>query len=178
MKTIYLSILVGLSLIFFSTSEINAQKNTQTIEKNPGFIDKDGDGVCDNYDGKRIGRGMGEGGGRRAMYGDSLQYRNRRFAEADSNLYRGRRFKDGEKTQQRQRPINEGDSTFYKGRKFGDRDSSYFNHRRPNNPNYKGNPKHNYRRENIDFQGRPQDKRRMRDGSGSNCPNPEINKEN
>lgn len=44
-------------------SENQKQETTQNQNDRPGFVDKDGDGVCDNYDGNRPGKGLGPGNG-------------------------------------------------------------------------------------------------------------------
>ncbi len=55
----------------FAANNVNAQVNsdkdqkkdtTQTVRT--GFVDNNGDGVCDNYDGKRAGKGLGPGHGK------------------------------------------------------------------------------------------------------------------
>ncbi|MGQ1889538.1 hypothetical protein ACT29H_03760 [Thermophagus sp. OGC60D27] len=62
-----LAMIVGFTL---STKNLSAQNNginssqeqtSQTVRT--GFIDNNGDGICDNYDGNRSGQGLGPGHG-------------------------------------------------------------------------------------------------------------------
>ncbi|MFO8001849.1 MAG: hypothetical protein R6U46_11435 [Marinilabilia sp.] len=67
-------LVLGLALITgmaFATVPVQAQDNDNagqekqenTQKPRTGFVDKDGDGVCDNYDGNRPGKGLGPGNG-------------------------------------------------------------------------------------------------------------------
>jgi hypothetical protein len=54
----------------FAVNNVNAQTNSDNDQKTKttenvrsGFVDNNGDGVCDNYDGKRAGKGLGPGNG-------------------------------------------------------------------------------------------------------------------
>jgi hypothetical protein len=54
----------------FAANNVNAQANSENNQKQDttqtvrsGFVDNNGDGVCDNYDGKRAGKGLGPGHG-------------------------------------------------------------------------------------------------------------------
>ncbi|WP_010662176.1 hypothetical protein [Marinilabilia salmonicolor] len=54
----------------FAANNVNAQTNSENDQKkeNPenvrsGFVDNNADGVCDNFDGKRPGKGLGPGNG-------------------------------------------------------------------------------------------------------------------
>jgi len=146
MKTILFSLILILGLTLLPTTTV-AQEQTITKQENrnktPGFVDKNNDGICDNYDGKRIGGGKGEGGGRRALYGDEPQYRNRRYSHSDSTKFRNNRGTQGER--------------HYRGRT---------------------EPRQNYRNEgrgNLhQNQGVYPRHRRLQDGTGSDCPNPEV----
>ncbi|GAO28296.1 hypothetical protein [Geofilum rubicundum] len=72
MKRIILSLVLVAGFAFLGTMEMDAQKAeaetakaTETTEQTarPGFIDANKDGVCDHYDGKRAGKGLGPGNG-------------------------------------------------------------------------------------------------------------------
>jgi hypothetical protein len=41
---------------------VKAEKSVQTTQ--PGFVDSNGDGVCDHYDGTQPGKGLGPGNGK------------------------------------------------------------------------------------------------------------------
>lgn len=54
----------------FAANNVQAQNNVNNDQKQettrnirPGFVDNNGDGVCDNYDGNRPGKGLGPGNG-------------------------------------------------------------------------------------------------------------------
>ncbi len=154
MKTTLLSILVVSGLTLLSVTASVAQEKTtakqETINKTPGFVDKNNDGICDNYDGKRIGEGKGEGGGRRALYGDEPQYRNRRYQQSDSTQFRNKRGTQGDR--------------HYRGRTH---------------------PRQNYRRGAQEGRGNMQNRegnyprqQRLQDGTGPDCPNPEVVEKN
>jgi hypothetical protein len=62
--------LVLVAGMFFAAGNLQAQGNadnqnqketTQTVR--PGFVDNNGDGICDNYYGTRPGKGLGPGNG-------------------------------------------------------------------------------------------------------------------
>jgi hypothetical protein len=62
-----LAIIAGFA---FAANNVQAQNNADNDQKQqtsqnvrPGFVDNDGDGVCDNYDGNRPGKGLGPGNG-------------------------------------------------------------------------------------------------------------------
>lgn len=79
MKRIILTLVMVGGFAFMGTMEMEAQKaaassdvtTEETVEPTarPGFIDANGDGVCDNYDGKRAGKGLGPGNGNGAGRG-------------------------------------------------------------------------------------------------------------
>ncbi|PWD99511.1 hypothetical protein [Marinilabilia rubra] len=69
MKKLALSLALITGMAFAATS-LQAQNNggndtkqetTQNVRS--GFVDNNGDGVCDNYDGNRPGKGLGPGNG-------------------------------------------------------------------------------------------------------------------
>lgn len=69
MKKLGFTLLMVLGFIF-SYQNLQAQENNQSEESSqviqtnrPGFIDNNGDGICDHYDGKRPGQGLGPGNG-------------------------------------------------------------------------------------------------------------------
>lgn len=69
------ALLVGIS--FFGIENIHAQKvekqettETTEITDRPGFVDANNDGICDHYDGKRPGKGLGPGAGKGAGRAD------------------------------------------------------------------------------------------------------------
>ena len=77
MKTFIISaaLLVGIS--FFGVENIQAQKaekaekqETTVNTTRPGFVDANNDGICDHYDGKRPGKGLGPGTGKGAGRAD------------------------------------------------------------------------------------------------------------
>lgn len=41
---------------------VKAEKSVQTTQ--PGFVDANGDGICDHYDGTQPGKGLGPGNGK------------------------------------------------------------------------------------------------------------------
>ncbi len=56
--------------MFFAANTLEGQNKAGNNEKQstpqtsrPGFVDNNGDGVCDNYDGQRPGKGLGPGNG-------------------------------------------------------------------------------------------------------------------
>ncbi|MFN2396580.1 MAG: hypothetical protein ABR597_12935 [Bacteroidales bacterium] len=66
-KMIFHLIVLG-GFILLGTSVAEAQKvdskkvqTTQTVQ--PGFVDVNNDGICDNYDGSQPGKGLGPGNG-------------------------------------------------------------------------------------------------------------------
>lgn len=74
MKRIFLSLVMVAGFAFLGTMELEAQKaeaaTSDATEKvtteqavRPGFTDANKDGVCDHYDGKRAGKGLGPGNG-------------------------------------------------------------------------------------------------------------------
>jgi len=67
MKKLVVSIIALSALMFFAMPTATAQQETETAKKTEnvraGFIDQNGDGVCDHYDGKRPGKGLGPGNG-------------------------------------------------------------------------------------------------------------------
>ena len=65
---LFRSMIVLGALILLGTSAAEAQKvypgkvqSTQTIQ--PGFVDANGDGICDNNNGTQPGKGLGPGNG-------------------------------------------------------------------------------------------------------------------
>jgi hypothetical protein len=70
MKKFMLTLLVLGGIAFLGAIEAEAQQTEKKSEQQqapqtprPGFVDADGDGICDNYDGVRPGRGLGPGNG-------------------------------------------------------------------------------------------------------------------
>lgn len=65
MKKLMYSLTVMAALLFITANTATAQQAAETENKTEqvrkGFVDKDGDGVCDHYDGKRPGKGLGPG---------------------------------------------------------------------------------------------------------------------
>lgn len=62
-----LALIAGMA---FAASSVQAQNNGEKTEKQKttknvrsGFVDNNNDGVCDNYDGNRAGKGLGPGNG-------------------------------------------------------------------------------------------------------------------
>lgn len=55
------------AVFFLVTNSMIAQETetekTKVEQVRSGFVDNDGDGVCDHYDGKRPGKGLGPGHG-------------------------------------------------------------------------------------------------------------------
>lgn len=70
MKRIILSLMIVAGFAFLGTMEMEAQKAEAAVTEKtdtavrPGFTDANADGVCDNYDGKRAGKGLGPGNGK------------------------------------------------------------------------------------------------------------------
>jgi len=66
MKKLVIFLVMMSSLAFFGRT-LSAQNNETVQSKNQtirtGFLDNNGDGVCDNYDGTRAGQGLGPGHG-------------------------------------------------------------------------------------------------------------------
>jgi hypothetical protein len=54
-------ILLGTNDLTASENEPEKKQTTQTAR--PGFVDSNGDGICDYYDGNRPGKGKGPGNG-------------------------------------------------------------------------------------------------------------------
>lgn len=68
MKKFVLSMMTVAGFLFMGTviaeaQEKEATKATTTENVRSGFVDADGDGVCDRYDGTRPGKGLREGQG-------------------------------------------------------------------------------------------------------------------
>jgi len=68
MKKLIYSLAIAGGLILFTTDGVIAQGKVQkkapvTQTSGSGFIDANGDGICDNYDGERPGQGKGPGNG-------------------------------------------------------------------------------------------------------------------
>lgn len=67
MKKIAISIVAAAAVLLFALPEATAQhatENQKPVENvHTGFVDQNGDGVCDHYDGKRPGKGQGPGFG-------------------------------------------------------------------------------------------------------------------
>lgn len=68
MRKLVLSLMVLGGFILLGTNVAKAQKadlkkvqTTQTAQ--PGFVDTNNDGICDNYDGSQPGKGLGPGNG-------------------------------------------------------------------------------------------------------------------
>ncbi len=63
MKKFILS-LIFIAALSFTATITNAQEMEKTENKpRTGYVDADGDGICDNYDGVRPGKGIGPGHG-------------------------------------------------------------------------------------------------------------------
>jgi hypothetical protein len=72
-KLITLIILGGFFFLGINVAEAQQNEQKQEVKKEQttqaqaprgsGFVDADGDGICDNYDGLRPGRGLGPGNG-------------------------------------------------------------------------------------------------------------------
>jgi len=69
MKRIFLSLVIVAGFAFLGSMEIQAQQvesseiETTRQSVQSGYVDADNDGVCDNYDGERAGKGLGPGNG-------------------------------------------------------------------------------------------------------------------
>ncbi len=71
MKKLVISVVILTAMAFWGTAEAQTQKQekkatTEQVQNQtarPGFVDANGDGICDNYDGKRPGKGLGPGSG-------------------------------------------------------------------------------------------------------------------
>ncbi|MDD4226412.1 MAG: hypothetical protein PHU98_08495 [Mariniphaga sp.] len=68
MKRIFYSMMILGGLILLGTLAAEAEqtepvKKQSTSTVRPGFTDANGDGICDFYDGKRPGKGLGPGNG-------------------------------------------------------------------------------------------------------------------
>lgn len=71
MKKLVFSLVLVAGLAFAANTSAEAQNNkddqkqkTQTTQtERPGFVDNNGDGICDNYNGNRPGKGLGPGNG-------------------------------------------------------------------------------------------------------------------
>lgn len=71
MKKLVLSIVFIASLAIWGTMNAQAQEvqkkaSTEQVQNQTprtGYVDANSDGVCDNYDGKRAGKGLGPGNG-------------------------------------------------------------------------------------------------------------------
>jgi hypothetical protein len=70
MKKIMLTLFVLGGFAFLGTIEAEAQQTEKKSEQQqtpqaprPGFVDADGDGICDNYNGTQPGKGLGPGNG-------------------------------------------------------------------------------------------------------------------
>src|SRR5690606_12859089 len=68
MRKLVLSLMVLGGFILLGTTIAEAQKvdqkkvqTSQTVQ--PGFVDTNNDGICDNYDGSQPGKGLGPGNG-------------------------------------------------------------------------------------------------------------------
>ena len=70
MKKLIVSMMLLAGLAFWGAEGVNAQATdkqqnpvkTGTADR-PGFTDANGDGICDYYNGKRAGKGLGPGNG-------------------------------------------------------------------------------------------------------------------
>lgn len=69
MKKLVLSLVLATG-IAFTVQNVKAQndeekvaKQTTTENVRPGFVDNNGDGICDHFDGNRPGKGLGPGNG-------------------------------------------------------------------------------------------------------------------
>jgi len=68
MKQLIFSLIVLGGFTFLGTSfttadEVEPEKEQVTQTAGSGFTDSNGDGICDNYDGNRPGKGLGPGNG-------------------------------------------------------------------------------------------------------------------
>lgn len=68
MKQLIIALIVLGGFTFLGTSIAQAdeaeKKKEQTVQTaESGFVDANGDGICDNYDGNRPGKGLGPGNG-------------------------------------------------------------------------------------------------------------------
>lgn len=74
MKTFIISAALLFGISFFGVENIQAQKaekqDTIVNTTKPGFVDANNDGICDHYDGKRPGKGLGPGAGKGAGRAD------------------------------------------------------------------------------------------------------------
>lgn len=89
MKKFFVSMAVLTTMGLLTLTEVSAQKAEAQAPANdsetaapardaattarPGFIDANNDGVCDNYDGQRPGKGLGPGKGLRDGSGQGLR---------------------------------------------------------------------------------------------------------
>lgn len=72
MKKLVLSLMMMTGVVIFGTQIAVAQNSQQTTQQKEttvvnsdrsGFTDANADGICDNYDGQRAGKGLGPGNG-------------------------------------------------------------------------------------------------------------------
>jgi hypothetical protein len=68
MKKLIFPLIVLGGFLLLGTSVAEAQKVDQKVVQatqavQPGFVDTNGDGVCDNYNGNQPGKGLGPGNG-------------------------------------------------------------------------------------------------------------------
>ncbi|MGQ1945568.1 hypothetical protein ACT3CD_00530 [Geofilum sp. OHC36d9] len=72
MKQLVLTLMMMTGVVIFGTQIAVAQNSQQTKQQKetkvlntdrPGYTDANADGICDNYDGQRAGKGLGPGNG-------------------------------------------------------------------------------------------------------------------
>ena len=73
----------------------SATEQVQTQTPQAGFVDSNGDGVCDNYDGTRPGKGLGPGNGQGKGRGNGKGLGRHHDHRSGKGLGQGQRLRDG-----------------------------------------------------------------------------------
>ncbi|WP_132431779.1 hypothetical protein [Natronoflexus pectinivorans] len=95
MKKLVLTLMTVAALLFVVNATVSAQEAETKETPRTGFVDTTGDGVCDNYDGKRPGKGLGPGSGEGQGVKDGTGRRQGRGQGLRDGQGRGERKLDG-----------------------------------------------------------------------------------
>ncbi|SKB82617.1 hypothetical protein [Alkalitalea saponilacus] len=95
MKKLVLTLMTAAALLFVVNATVSAQEAETKEKPRTGFVDTTGDSVCDNYDGKRPGKGLGPGSGEGQGVKDGTGRRQGRGQGLRDGKGRGERRLDG-----------------------------------------------------------------------------------
>lgn len=103
MKKVVLSFAFIAAIAFWGTVDAqnqdpqkkNSTEQVQTQTPGTGFVDSNGDGVCDNYDGKRPGKGLGPGNGQGKGRANGKGLGRNNGNRTRQGLGQGQRLRDG-----------------------------------------------------------------------------------